>query len=316
MTVEEILLWIGGVEMPKGDAARARQAAAVWAGLADRLESSLRTTGPVAADVWEANSGAGIDAFQKFWTTEFAPYAGDVAAYCRKVQATCAGYAQAIDQMRFALTVLAVQTWANIAYTIAYGWVTGWAGTLAELAVIRDRAAIQAAVQKTLFQKIVIKLLEYLIDSVGYAAGQQLVQLGVFGAGDLFGKYDATTDKIFGFDPYSARANSVQFAEGVGANAAFDGTADLTRLGLTRVGPWGGFLSAGRPSGVRNRLVGYAGRMLGSDVYTVVNNIEEGKPPEDWLPTWRQQVDKVIMHGARIAKNPAKGPIGSGRGWP
>lgn len=298
--------------MPKGDAAKARKAAEIWGRFAARLESSSTTTGPVAAEVWTKNSGAGVDAFRRFWTKELAPYPGELAAFCRRAETVCNEYADAIDTHRFALTVLAAQTYVNILYTFAYGWMTGWAGTLAELAVIRDRAAIAAGVQKTLFQKIVIKLLYYLFDSVMYAGGQQLMQLLTFGAADLFGDYDAATDQEFGFDPYSAGANGEQFLDGFGANAAFDGAADLTSAGLTKIGPWGRYLSAGRDSGLRARAVGAAGRMVGTNVYTIVNNMETGRPPSEWLPTLRQEVDKILMHVPRMAKNPARGPIGSG----
>ncbi|GAA4639471.1 hypothetical protein GCM10023196_101230 [Actinoallomurus vinaceus] len=307
MTVEEILWWIGGVEMPKGDSGKARQAAAIWGQIADRLEASIRTSDPMASDIWSHNSGRGIDEFTKFWTKEFAPYPHELAAYCRRVQAVCNGYADAVDKMRLVLTILAIQTYINILFTIAYGWITGWMGTLAELAVIRDRAAIQAMAQRTLFQKIMIKLLEYLFDSIGYAAGQQLLQLGVFGVADLFTDYDDDAKKIIGYDPYSLKDNGVQFVQAVGANFAFDGAADLT-AGAVGKTPLGRFTS----SGAGRRLLGFGARMVGSNVYTVVNNMEVGKSPDQWLPTWQQEVDKLIIHGTRIAKNPAKGPIGSG----
>ncbi|MEV0408099.1 hypothetical protein [Actinoallomurus sp. NPDC050550] len=312
MTVEEILWWIGGVEMPKGDSAKARQAAVIWGQIADRLESSIRTTDPMATDISTHNAGHGIDEFTKFWTKEFQPYPHELAAYCRRIQTVCNGYADAVDKMRFWLTVLAIQTYLNILFTIAYGWITGWAGTLAELAVIRNRAAFQAVAQRTLFQKIMIKLLEYLIDSIGYAAGQQLLQLGTFGVVDLFADYDADAKKIIGYDPYSLKTNGVQFVQAVGANFAFDGAADLTVGAVGKVGPLGRITSGG----AGQRVLRFGGRMVGSNLYTVVGNMEQGKQPDEWLPTWQQEVDKLIIHGTRIAKNPAKGPIGSGRTGP
>ncbi|MCO6009414.1 hypothetical protein NE236_31030 [Actinoallomurus purpureus] len=312
MTVEEILWWIGGVEMPKGDSGKARQAAAIWGQIADRIESSIRTTDPMATDIWTLYHGLGIDAFKKFWTKDFAPYPHELAAYCRRIQAVCNGYADAVDKMRLVLTLLAIQTYLNILFTIAYGWVTGWMGTLAELAVIRDRAAIQAVAQRTLFQKIMIKLLEYLFDSIGYAAGQQLLQMGTFGVADLFMDYDDDAKKIIGYDPYSMKANGVQFAQAVGANFAFDAANDMTAAGLGKAGPLGRVLS----SGAGRRVLGFGSRMVGSNVYTVVGNMEQGKQPSEWLPTWQQEVDKLIIHGSRMAKNPAKGPIGSGRTGP
>jgi hypothetical protein len=316
VTPEDVLWWIGGVEMPKAEVAKTREAAAVWGRLAGRLESSIETTDPMAADIYTKNSGAAIDGFKDFWTKDFKPYPHEVAAYCRRMQTACDGYADAIEETKFALTLLAIQTYANILLTISWGWITGWAGTLAELAVIRDRAAVQAAVQRTLLQKILIKLLEYLIDGVGYAMGQQLLQLGIFGVGDLFGNYDARTKKVIGFDPYSLKANGRQFGEAVGANTAFNGGSDLTSAGLKRAGPLGRFLSAGSAGDWRERALGVGSRMVGSNLYTVMNNVEDGKPPDRWLPTVRQEVDKLIIHGTRFTKNPAHGPIGSGHGGP
>ncbi|GAB3985464.1 hypothetical protein GCM10029978_098360 [Actinoallomurus acanthiterrae] len=312
MTVEEILWWIGGVEMPKGDSGKAREAAVIWGQIADRIEASIRAADPMASDILSHNFGPGFEAFKKFWGNEFAPYPHELAAYCRRIQTVCNGYADAVDKMRFVLTVLAIQTYLNILFTIAYGWITGWMGTLAELAVIRDRAAIQAVAQRTLFQRIMIRLLEYLFDSIGYAAGQQLLQMGVFGVMDRFGDYDDDAKKMIGYDPYSLKANGVQFVQAVGANFAFDAASDLTVGAAGRVGPLGRFMS----SGAGQRVVRFGGRMVGSNVYTVVGNMEQGKRPDEWLPTWQQEVDKLIIHGTRMAKNPAKGPIGSGRSGP
>lgn len=311
MNVESVLLWIGGAaEMPKGDAGKARQAAEAWRRLADRIEESIRITGPVAAEVWEVNTGAGIAAFREFWPTRLEPYPRELAEHCRRVAVACDGYAHAIDVTRFALTLIAVQTWLNVLFTFAWGWITGWAGTLAQLTVIRDRAALQAAASRTLFERIVIRLLEWVYDSVGYAAGQQVLQLGVFGVADLFGDYDEDVKAIIGYDPYSVGANAEQTAQGFGANMAFDAAADGVKFGLTGLGPWGRFLTAGAASGWRPRLVGFGGRMAGSNTYTIVNNAEAGKPVDEWLPTAQQEVQKLIMHGGRIAKNPAKGAVG------
>src|ERR1044072_1273507 len=60
-------------DYPDGDPAKARQAAAVWARLAERLEQSQSRTYPFAEAVWKRNGGEGIEAYKKAVTDGLYP---------------------------------------------------------------------------------------------------------------------------------------------------------------------------------------------------------------------------------------------------
>jgi hypothetical protein len=308
VTIEDILLWIGGVEMPKGDPGKTRDAAKIWNQLAADLDASIKTAGPVAADVWAKNSGDAIDAFKKFWTDEFAPYPEEVAAYCKRVGGVCDNYAQILDDMRFAYLILAWVTWINMLITIAWGWVTGYA----ELAALRVAAWMRAQGIKRLYQVLVKILIEALIDSAAYAIVTQLGQVATFQVAEMItGRhYNDTMKQVFGFDPYSWGDNFGQGFQTFVANAAFDIAAEpvgaLQKLGGAKGGKWAGFW------GAHPRFGGFTKRMAASNVYTVVNNAYGDLfmgSDKSLLPTPNQEVQKVIFHGTRILKNPNKGPI-------
>jgi hypothetical protein len=304
VTVEGILLWIAGVEMPKGDSGKTRQAAAIWHQLAKDIDSNIKTAGPVAADVWAKNSGDGIDAFQKFWTEKFAPYPEDAAAYCKRVGDVCDSYAQVLDDLRFAYTVLAIQTWVNILITIAWGWVTGYA----ELAAIKIAAWLRCEALKRWVHIMVKIILEAIIDSIAYAVVTQLAQVGTFGLIQLVTgrEYNDTMKAAFGFDPYSVGDNLNQAGQTFVANAAFDLAAEPIGAAM-KAGPWGGFFKS------HPRLGGVGKRIAASNVYTLVNNqyanmFMDGD--KQWYPSLNQEGAKVVFHGTRVLKNPGHGPIG------
>jgi hypothetical protein len=310
VNIESVLWWVGGVEMPAGDPEDALLAAKYWGNIADLLEGFLeRATEFASRYGWGDNSGSDIDAFHDFWDHHFRPSVSEVAEYCRRIETSCNAYAKALKELKFAFTILAIQTYVNIAFTIGFGWITGWAGTFAELAIIRARAFAGATAAKTLFEQIVMRILQYLIDSIFYATGQQVLQLGVFTVGNQFGRYNAQTNAVFGFNPYSFNANGIQFVRGVGDNMAFDGM-DGAFNGLTVIGPLRRYLAFGPRGGLRTRIMKFGGRMAGSEAFTIMNNLEQGKPVQQLAPTTSEQVDKIIIHGARILKDPARGPIG------
>ncbi|SEG79317.1 hypothetical protein SAMN04489712_112198 [Thermomonospora echinospora] len=320
--VLQILAWVGGATAwPEGDADQAREAARIWNQLAEKVETNADQATSDVASVWLRNEGEGVEAFKKFWTKNFGgqimgpslaePYPQQVAEHARRVAQACEAYAEAIEKHENALTIIAWVTWTNILFTISWGWVTGWAGIGAQLLLIRNRTAVAVAAQQTLFRRIMLKIVEWMLDSLGYAAGQQIVQLGTFAVGDLFMDYDDDTKRVLGFDPYSGKANLEQFGRGFLANMAFDASMDGATPLMRRVPGAAAFFDSAGKSGLPNRLLSLGGRMVGTNMYTITDNWLQGKPPEDWLPSGQQEVAKLFMHVPRLAKNPAKGPIGA-----
>lgn len=306
MNVEDILLWIGGVELPKGDPARCRDAARIWRQLAKDIDDSIKTANLVAADVWAKNSGDGVDAFQAYWTKQFAPYPEELVAYCNRVADACDGYAKTLEDVTYGLTLLAIQTWAAILITFAWGWITGYSEVLA----IRLEAFFEARIANAMALKIVQLLVESVIDSLMYAGVTQLAQLGIFTIADTFVKpIDGTAKQTIGYDPFSVGTNVKQAANTFGANMVFDLTLGGNKSAATKI-PF-----IGRSIAKNDRLVGVAGRMASSELYSVSSNLLNGNAPLNGF-SWHQQVDKLIFHGGRFLKNPSKGPAGYGGTWP
>lgn len=301
MNVWDILLWIGGVELPKGDPAKCREAAKIWRQLATDIDSSIKSADPVAADVWAKNSGDGIDAFQAFWTKEFAPYPKEMVAYCNRVADVCEAYAKTLEDVTYALVLLAIQTWAAIVITFAWGWITGYS----ELLAIRLRAFFQARITNALALKIVQLLVESLIDSLMYAGATQLLQLGIFGIANTIKPIDGTAKQTIGYDPFSVSTNFKQGLNTFGSNMAFDLTLGKNTAVASKIP----MLNSS------NRLVRFAGRMGSSEIYSISSNLLNGDAPFKGF-SLHQQVDKLIFHGGRMLKNPAKGPAGYRGSWP
>lgn len=301
MTVEDILLWIGGVELPKGDPAKCREAARIWRQLAKDIDDSIKSADPVAADVWGKNSGDGIDAFKAFWTNEFAPYPEELVAYCNRVAGVCEAYAKTIEDVTYALILLAIQTYAAILITFAWGWITGYS----ELLAIRFRAFFQARITNALALRLIQLLIESLLDSLMYAGATQLLQLGIFGIANAVKPIDGTAKQTIGYDPFSVGTNANQFFNTFGSNMVFDLALGPNKAAASKI----------PILGKSDRFVGFAGRMGSSELFSVTSNLMNGNDPLQGF-SWHQQVDKLIFHGGRMLKNPAKGPVGYRGSWP
>jgi hypothetical protein len=311
MTPEDVLLGIAGVRMPKADSQGARTMAAYYRRIADAVDQSGTAMGRVAGRVKSHNEGDGPAAFDRYYNgpapageTAPAAYSGDVSAYARKVADSLEQFARINDQIRAALWVLAIQLYANILFTIYCGWLTG--AIEARVLMLVGRARWFSKIHSSLVQLLVKRLSYALVDSVAYAGGQQAIQLGIYGTSLAAGVDHRTLTSVAGYDPFSAKANAVQFADGFAGNMAYDGVADALP-GLNpasryrqRFGKY--FL---RRPGVAGALSGLTTRMAASNAYTYASNITDSYLEGDgdgWTkpPTLQQEVAKLFIHVPRI----------------
>jgi hypothetical protein len=328
VTPEEILLWVAGVQMPKADTGRVRTAAGYYRQLADAVEGSKTAMDKVANEVKAHNKGAGATAFDGAY---FGPapqaahtltdYPQQVAAYLRQVAQSNDDFANVIDEVRDALWVLAIQVYANILFTIFYGWLTGFLETSlveARIMVLVARIKAYDRIKDQLIGLITKRLVYTLVDSLAYAGGQQLLQAGIYRTSIGLGVDQQTLTKVAGYDPFSVKANGIQFADGFVGNAAYDGVADaLPGLAETskyrqKVGKY--FL---RQPGIKGAVGGLTTRMIASNVYTYAGNVTDSYLEGDgngWtkLPTAHQEAAKLFIHVPRVL---VKYPL-NWKNWP
>jgi hypothetical protein len=324
VTPEDVLLGIAGVRMPKADSQGARTMAAYYRQIADAVQQSGTAMDKVAGQVKSHNEGDGPTAFDRYFhgpplaggTTPSA-YPGDVAAYARRVADSLEQFARVNDQIRAALWVLAIQLYVNILFTICYGWLTG--ALEARLLVLIGRARWYSRIHSSLVRVLVERVIYALADSVAYAGGQQALQLGVYGTSLAAGVDRRTLTTVAGYDPFSVRANAVQFADGFVGNLAYDAVADaLPGLNpASRYRQRFGRYFLRRP-GFAGAIGGLTTRMAASNVYTYASNVTdsylEGDGGDGWTkpPTPQQEVVKLFIHVPRIyVKYPMRW-----RNWP
>jgi hypothetical protein len=309
MTPEDVLLWLAGVQMPKADTAGVRRVAEYHRQIADAIERSKGAMDKVAGDVRRENDDEGSTEFGRYYfgpaaTETLSAYPQEVAAYARKVADAHEQFARVNDEIRAALWVLAIQMYANVVFTIAYGWMTGVIE--ARLLTLIAQARWYSRIRSTLVQMLVKRVLYALADSVAYAGGQQLLQLGIYGTSLAAGVDRKTLTNVAGYDPFSAKANAVQFADGFVGNMAYDGVADaLPGLSPTsryrqRFGRY--FL---RQPGIKGALGGLTTRMVASNAYTYGSNVTDSYLQGDgdgWTkaPTLNQEAAKLFIHVPRI----------------
>ncbi len=285
------------VQWPEGDPGGLREAAGILEGLATKIEEGLDTADDAAAQVVRDNSGEGIDAFQRLWRGTaggatasapraqkgFADYPPEVAVYCRKVAAGCRSYADAVETIRHVLVVMAVQLWANMLFTSMYGWTTAGVGKMVEDRIMKTFFKKLAQSQLKIFrlsvEKIVYNAFYYTLDSITYAGIQQALQAGIFALSGV-------RKDLKGRDVLSAELNAVQFAQGFGANMAFNAVGDLVKMPK--------FLPE------NSRWVDFLGRMAGSSAYSAVDSIEQNPTDPDF--DWKTYLAKPFVHGVRAIK--------------
>lgn len=287
-----------GIEWPEGDPGKLRTAAYILDDLARKIDEGVVVADEAAMRVWLENAGPGIDEFRKMWqgvpsgpsgplgyqdpAQGFSGYPPQIASYCRRVAEGCRAYAGCIETIRHVLMVLAAQAWVNMLFTTMFGWTTaGLANTVQEKIMekyFRQLAQSQLKIFRISIEKIVFSFFYYAADSVVYAGIQQGLRAGIFAA-------TGVRKDLEGSDVLSAKTNAIQFAQALGANAAYNGVWDLSKVlkYAPRGTRWGDFVS----------------RLSGSATYSVVDNFEQD-PTENPVPTdWQTWVSKIFTHGVR-----------------
>ncbi|GAA4513153.1 hypothetical protein GCM10023191_079830 [Actinoallomurus oryzae] len=311
MTPEDVLLWVAGVRMPKADSQGARTMAGYYRSIADAVDRSGTAMEKVAGQVKSHNDGDGPAAFQRYWdgpapTGAVPPSAhpAAVSGYAREVAEQLERFAKVNDEIRAALWVLAIQMYANIIFTICYGWLTG--ALEARLLMLVGQARWYGRIRDGLVQLLVKRVIYALADSVAYAGGQQALQLGIYGTSLAAGVDRETLTKAAGYDPLSVRANAVQLADGFAGNLAYDAVADaLPGLNpASRYRQTFGRYFLRRP-GVAGAVGGLTTRLAASNAYTYASNVTDSYLEGDgdgWTkpPALRQEAAKLFMHVPRI----------------
>lgn len=302
VSIEGILMSVTGREMPKGNESKATAAAGDWQLIAGRVDSSLSGMDKVEAILSNGNKDKGIDGFVGYYTKTLQPFPPQVSKYMRNISTACTQFAQELPQVRNALTIIAVNIWANIIMTLSYGWITGFAAELAEANIARLTG--QAIGAFKWWATLLKTLLYYFYDAILYAGIQQGLQYGIMKGGESMLGVDNQTMTLLngGKDQTSLATNWDQFKQGFVANVAYDATLD----GAGKIPKVGKFFDRGNKAwtqpthwynGWGARGAGLAGRMLSSNAYTMANNGYAG----NWgtPPTGAQEEGKLFMHVPR-----------------
>ena len=308
MTPEDVLLWVAGVQMPKADSAGVRSVAAYHRQIADAIDRGKAAMDKIATDVKTHNEGDGVTGFGHYYfdgpVKALTAYPPEVSAYARKVAEAHEQFARVNDEIRDALWVLAIQMYVNILFTIACGWLTG--ALEARMLTLVTQARWYAKIRNTVVQMLVKRLSYSLVDSVAYAGGQQLLQLGIHGTSLAAGVDHKTLTTVAGYDPLSVKANAIQFADGFVGNMAYNGVVDALP-GMTPTSRYrqkfGRYFL--RQPGFKGAVSGLTTRLVASNAYTYGSNVTDSYLKGDgdgWtrVPTLHQQAGKLFIHVPRI----------------
>ncbi|MEW9550689.1 hypothetical protein [Nonomuraea sp. NPDC050783] len=265
------------VDYPEGDPAKARQAAEVWARLAERIEKSPDRTFPAAAAVWRKNSGDGVDAYTRTVTEGLYPpppevaYTARLAQRCRQNSQACAEYAEVIETARHTYWTLALANFASFIFISTFPWQAGTAYQITQFLMRRAQAGMLARLLEHSVARIVLsKLTEYTIGSAFFALGDVGVVAGV--------------KALRGDDPGSLKENATQAMKEFAASVAFYGVFDAAMPLASRI--------SGNAD-VQYFLSRMAGGSIGYGPSYDAMNGEEGT---DLLPTWKQTLGRILLY--------------------
>ncbi|MEU4571356.1 hypothetical protein ACBI99_24515 [Nonomuraea sp. ATR24] len=265
------------VDYPTGDPAKARQAAEVWARLAERVERSPDKTFAAAETVWRQNSGAGVDAFKKAVTAGLYPqpptagYAARLAQRCRQNSQACAEYAEVIETARHTYWTLALANFASFIFITTFPWQAGTAYQISQFLMRRAQAGMLAKLLEHSVARIVLaKLTEYTIGSTFFAVGDVAVVAGV--------------KALRGEDPGSLEQNATQALKEFAASVAFYGAFDAAM-------PLAGRIS--QNPDVRYFLSRVAGGSIGYGPSYDAMNGQEGA---ELIPTWKETLGRLLLY--------------------
>ncbi|GAA3116414.1 MULTISPECIES: hypothetical protein [Nonomuraea] len=275
------------VDYPEGDPDRARQAAGVYARLAERIEQSPSHTYPAAASVWRTNHGAGVDQFKRAMIEGLYPepeengYAAKLAQRCRDTSAACNEFAEAVEAARHAYWTLAMANFASFVFISTFPWQAGVAYQITQILIRRAQAGLLAKLLQHGMAKIVLaKLTEYTIGSVFFAVGDVAAVAGVKAAR--------------GEDVGSLEDNATQALKEFAASVAFYGVFDAAAPLAKKV--------------TSNADVQYfLSRMAGGSIaYGPSYDLMNGQRGEELLPTWKETLGRVLLYFT-MAHKPAGG---------
>jgi hypothetical protein len=264
------------VEYPDGDPAKARQAAAVWARLAERIEQSQNRTYPFAEAVWKRNGGEGIEAYKKAVTAALYPnppalgYADKLAQRCRQNSKACEEYAEVIGKAQHAYWTLALANLASFLFITTFPWQAGAAYQLTQFLMRRAEAGLLAKLLEHNIARIVLsKLTEYSIGSAFFAVGDVGVVAGV--------------NALRGEDPGSWGDNGKQMLKEFTASVAFYGAFDAA-------------MPAARAMSKNADVQYFISRMAGGVAYGATYDALNGESGTDLIPTWKQTLGRVLLY--------------------
>ncbi|MFI7633213.1 hypothetical protein [Nonomuraea sp. NPDC049400] len=274
------------VEYPEGDPAKARQASAVWARLAERIEQSPDRTFPAAASVWRNNHGGGVEEYKSAVTAGLYPqdpdhgYAAKLARRCRQNSVACAEFAEVVETARHAYWTLAWANFASFMFLTTFPWQATAAYKITEILMRRAQASMLSKLLEHAIAKIVLsKLTEYSLGSLSFAVGDVSVVAGV--------------KKWRGDDPGTFKENAIQAVKEFAASVAFYGAFDAA-------------MPVARAMSSNKDVQYFIGRMAGGSIgygpsYDAMNGEEGG----DLVPTWKQTLGRILLY-LTMAHKPAR----------
>ncbi|WP_336210964.1 WXG100-like domain-containing protein [Nonomuraea sp. LPB2021202275-12-8] len=265
------------VDYPEGDPAKAREAAAVWARLAERIEQSPDETFPAAQSVWKKNAGDGVDGFKSAVTAGLytqppeAAYTARLAHRCRQNSEACTAFADLIEAARHAYWTLALANLASFLYITTFPWQAGTAYQITQFLMRRAQAGMLAKLLEHNIARIVLsKLTEYTIGSAFFAVGDVSVVAGVKALrGDDVGTFRDNATQAF-----------KEFAASVAFYGVFDAAAPLTA-------------KATKNLDVQYFLNRLAGGSLG---YGPTYDLLNGQEGAELVPTAKETLGRVLLY--------------------
>jgi hypothetical protein len=204
-----------GIEWPDGDPDKGRQAAGYWRQTAAAVDDAFGRGQAARQAVTATSTGASVDAFDAD-VIRFTGFLDALGTECRTLARALEQYADQLDTTRHRLAVIAEQVAADIAVTVAFGFITAGlsnlvsAGMLAAFGVdaLAELSGLMLAVAR-----IATTLSYYTLDSLVYGAMDQGGQALVLAANH---------------DPVGSLSDNVIKGLQIGvANVGFDGTMDL-----------------------------------------------------------------------------------------
>jgi hypothetical protein len=204
-----------GIEWPDGDPGRCRQAANYWRQAATAAQEARSRALVVDQTVITTSSGQAVDAFDGS-VHRFMEFLGALAAECNTLAGALDRYADELDATRHRLAVIAEQVAADIAVTVAFGFITAGLSNLASagvLAAFGVEAISELSGLALAVARIATTLSYYTMDSLVFGAMDQGSQAIVLAAnGDAVG---------------SLPENVIKGLQIGVANVSFDGFLDI-----------------------------------------------------------------------------------------